>query len=200
MNSRENINPKELLQPDNMIRLYASGAFPMADEKTGIINWYMPDTRTIIPLYNFNIPRSTKKSIEEENFEIKLNTDFEAVIAGCADRESTWISDELIEAYRRLKKRGFIHTVETWKDGKLVGGLYGVNFRGAFFGESMFSKVSQASKVALVTLLNHLKEKDFVLLDVQFMTEHLKMFGAVEISFEDYTKLLHKAYAKMCEF
>ena len=200
MNSRENINPKELLQPENMIRLYASGAFPMADEKTGIINWYMPDTRTIIPLYNFNIPRSTKKSIEEENFEIKLNTDFEAVIAGCADRESTWISDELIEAYRRLKKRGYIHTVETWKEGELVGGLYGVTFRGAFFGESMFSKVSQASKAALVTLLKHLSEKEFVLLDVQFMTEHLKMFGAVEISFEDYTKLLHKAYAKMCEF
>ena len=200
MNNKENFDPKELLQPDNMIRLYASGAFPMADEKTGIINWYMPDVRTIIPLDNFNIPRSAKKIIEEENFEIKFDTDFEGVLAGCADRESTWISDELIYAYRRLKKRGFIHTVETWKDGKLVGGLYGVTFRGAFFGESMFSKVSQASKAALVTLLKHLKEKEYVLLDVQFMTEHLKMFGAVEISFEEYTKLLHKAYVKMCEF
>ena len=200
MNNKENIDPKELLQPDNMIRLYASGAFPMADEKTGIINWYMPDVRTIIPLDNFNIPRSAKKSIEEENFEIKFDTDFEGVLEGCADRESTWISDELIDAYRRLKKRGFIHTIETWKDGKLVGGLYGVTFRGAFFGESMFSKMSQASKAALVTLLYHLKEKEFILLDVQFMTEHLKMFGAVEISFEEYTKLLHKAYAKMCDF
>ena len=200
MNNKENIDPKELLQPDNMIRLYASGAFPMADEKTGIINWYMPDVRTIIPLNNFNIPRSAKKSIDEENFEIKFDTNFEAVLEGCADRESTWISDELIDAYRRLKKRGFIHTIETWKDGKLVGGLYGVTFRGAFFGESMFSKMSQASKAALVTLLYHLKEKEFILLDVQFMTEHLKMFGAVEISFEEYTKLLHKAYAKMCDF
>ena len=200
MNNKENFDPKELLQPDNMIRLYASGAFPMADEKTGIINWYMPDVRTIIPLDNFNIPRSAKKTIEEENFEIKYDTDFEGVLAGCADRESTWISDELIDAYRRLKKRGFIHTVETWKDGKLVGGLYGVTFRGAFFGESMFSKVSQASKAALISLLKHLTEKEFVLLDVQFMTEHLKMFGAVEISFEEYTKLLHKAYAKICEF
>ena len=200
MNSKENIDPKDLLKPENMIRLYASGAFPMADEKTGIINWYMPETRTIIPLDNFNVPRSTKKVIEEENFEIKFDVDFERVVEGCADRESTWISDELIDGYRKLKKRGFIHTVETWKDGKLVGGLYGVTFRGAFFGESMFSKVSQASKAALVALLKHLKEKDFVLLDVQFLTEHLKMFGAVEISFEDYTKLLHKAYAKVCEF
>jgi len=200
VNSKENIDPKELLKPENMIRLYASGAFPMADEKTGIVNWYMPDTRTIIPLDNFNIPRSAKKSIEEKDFEIKFDADFEGVVDGCADRESTWISDALKDAYRRLKKRGHIHTVETWKDGKLVGGLYGVTFRGAFFGESMFSKVSQASKAALVVLLKHLKEKEYVLLDVQFMTEHLKMFGAVEISFEEYTKLLHKAYAKMCEF
>jgi leucyl/phenylalanyl-tRNA--protein transferase len=200
MNRKENFDPKELLQPENMIRLYASGAFPMADEKTGVINWYMPDIRTIIPLDNFNIPRTTKKAIEEKNFEVKFDTDFEGVIEGCAYRESTWISTELIEAYRRLKNRGFIHTVETWKDGKLVGGLYGVSFRGAFFGESMFSKVSQASKAALVALLNHLNEKDFVLLDVQFMTEHLKMFGAIEISFEEYTKLLHKSYAKVCEF
>ena len=183
-----------------MIRLYASGAFPMADEKTGGINWYLPDIRTIIPLDNFNIPRSTKKVIDAENFEIKFDTDFECVLEGCSDRESTWISDELIASYRRLKKRGHIHTVETWKDGKLVGGLFGVTFCGAFFGESMFSKVSQASKAALVALLKHLKQKDFVLLDVQYITEHLKMFGAVEISFEEYTKLLHKAYVKECEF
>jgi leucyl/phenylalanyl-tRNA---protein transferase len=200
VNNKENFNPKELLRPENMIRLYASGAFPMADEKTRNINWYLPDVRTIIPLDNFNIPRSVKKAIEAENFEIKIDTDFEGVLEGCADRESTWISEELKSAYRRLKKRGHIHTVETWNNGKLVGGLYGVTFRGAFFGESMFSKVSQASKASLVALLNHLKGKDFVLLDVQYMTEHLKMFGAVEISFEEYTKLLHKAYTRNCEF
>ena len=200
MDSKERINLEELLKPDNMLRLYASGAFPMADAKTGSINWYLPEIRTIIPLNDYNIPRSAKKVIEEMDFEIKFDTDFEGVVAGCADRESTWISDELINAYRRLKKRGHIHTVETWKEGKLVGGLYGVTFRSAFFGESMFSKVSQASKAALVALLKHLKEKDFVLLDVQYMTEHLKMFGAVEISFEEYTKLLQKAYVKECEF
>jgi leucyl/phenylalanyl-tRNA--protein transferase len=200
MNRKEYIDPKELLKPENMIRLYASGAFPMADAEIGNINWYLPEIRTIIPLNNYNIPRSTKKVIEEQNFEIKYDTDFEGVLEGCADRESTWISEELKSAYRRLKKRGYIHTIETWKDGKLVGGLYGVTFRGAFFGESMFSKVSQASKAALAALLKHLKEKDFILLDVQYMTEHLKMFGAVEISFEEYTKLLQKAYTKVCEF
>lgn len=200
MNSKENLNPKDLLKPENMLRLYASGAFPMADAETGNINWYLPDIRTIIPLDNYNIPRSTKKVIDEQNFEIRFDNDFEGVLEGCSDRESTWISEELKAAYRRLKKRGHIHTVETWKDGKLVGGLYGVTFRGAFFGESMFSKVSQASKAALAALLKHLKEKDFVLLDVQYITEHLKMFGAIEISFEEYTKLLHKAYGKKCEF
>lgn len=200
MNSKDRFNPKELLKPDNMLRLYASGAFPMADAETGNINWYLPDIRTIIPLDNYNIPRTTKKIMDEQNFEINIDNDFEGVLESCADRESTWISDELIAAYRRLKKRGHIHTVEAWKNGKLVGGLYGVTFRGAFFGESMFSKVSQASKSALAALLKHLKEKDFVLLDVQYMTEHLKMFGAVEISFEEYTKLLHRAYARECEF
>lgn len=200
MNSKEKFDPKELLKPDNMLRLYASGAFPMADAETGNINWYLPEVRTIIPIDNYNIPRSTKKAIEEKKIEIRFDADFEGVLEGCADRESTWISKELKSAYRRLKKRGHIHSVESWKDGKLVGGLYGVTFRGAFFGESMFSKVSQSSKVALVALLKHLKEKDFVLLDVQYMTEHLKMFGAIEISFEEYTKLLHNAYARECEF
>jgi leucyl/phenylalanyl-tRNA--protein transferase len=200
VNSKKNFDPKELLKPENMIRLYASGAFPMADAETGNINWYLPEIRTIIPLNNFNIPRSTKKAIEDENFEIRFDNDFEGVLEGCAYRESTWISEELKSAYKRLKKRGHIHTVETWKDGKLVGGLYGVTFRGAFFGESMFSKVSQASKAALAALLKHLNEKDFVLLDVQYMTEHLKMFGAIEISFKEYTKLLQKAYATTCEF
>lgn len=200
VNNKENFNPKELLKPENMIRLYASGAFPMADAETGNINWYLPDNRAIIPLNNYNIPRSTKKIIDEQKFEIRFDTDFESVLEGCADRESTWISDELKAAYRRLKKRGHIHTVETWKNENLIGGLYGVTFRGAFFGESMFSKVSQASKAALVALLKHLKEKDFILLDVQYITDHLKMFGAIEISFEEYMRLLHKAYTRNCEF
>ncbi|MFZ2323628.1 MAG: leucyl/phenylalanyl-tRNA--protein transferase [Ignavibacteriaceae bacterium] len=191
---------KELLKPDNMLRLYAKGAFPMADEKTGLINWYLPETRCIIPLDNFNIPKSVKKFMSKENFEFRFNTDFLSVVKGCADRESTWISEELIEAYQRLFKRGHIQTVETWQDGVLVGGLYGITFRGAFFGESMFSKISQASKSAFAKLLFHLKEKGFVLLDVQYMTEHLKMFGAIEITFEEYEKLLEQSYERACIF
>jgi len=200
MDSRNKFDPKELLKPDNMLRLYASGAFPMANDKTGTINWYMPDVRTILPLDKFNLPRSARKAIEKKNFEIKFDTDFTNVIMGCSDREETWISQELINAYKRLRKRGHVHTVETWLGGKLVGGLYGVTFRGAFFGESMFSKVSEASKAALIELIYHLNEKDFLLLDVQYMTEHLQMFGAIEINFDEYTKLLHNAYTRGCEF
>lgn len=189
----------ELLKPDNMLKLYAKGAFPMADE-SGLINWYLPQTRCIIPLDNFNIPRSTKKLIEKEKFKYKFDSDFISIVKNCASRESTWISEELITAYKRLQKRGHVHTVETWKDSVIAGGLYGVTFRGAFFGESMFSKVPQASKAALVKLLYHLKEKDFLLLDVQYLTNHLKMFGALEISFEDYSLLLEKAYERDCVF
>lgn len=191
---------KELLKPDNMIRLYSKGAFPMADENTGAVNWYLPETRCIIPLNNFNVPRSLKNLLRKSDFEIRFNTDFINVVKGCADRESTWISDELIEAYLRLHKKGYIKTVETWKDNKLVGGLYGISFRGAFFGESMFSNIPQASKVALVNLIYHLIEKNFVLLDVQFITEHLKMFGAIEISWDDYQEKLLDSYSRICEF
>jgi len=200
MNSRNHFDSKELLKPDNMLRLYASGAFPMADIKAGTINWYMPETRTIIPLDAFNFPRSARKAIEKINFDIKFDTDFTKVIMGCADRKETWISKELIDAYKRLRKRGHVHTVETWLDGEMVGGLFGITFRGAFFGESMFFYVSEASKAALIALINHLNERDYVLLDAQFMTEHLKMFGAIEISFEEYSKLLHKSYTIGCEF
>lgn len=200
MSSKEDEIFDEFLRPDNMLRLYATGAFPMADEKSGAIEWYLPDTRCIIPINNFNIPRSAIKIISQQNFEIRFDTEILSVIKGCAGREHTWISDRLIEAYKRLIKRGHIHSVETWKDGELVGGLYGVTFRGAFFGESMFSKTSQASKAALISLLYHLQEKDFALLDVQYMTEHLKMFGAIEISLDEYKENLYEAYQRICEF
>lgn len=190
----------ELLKPNNMLRLYATGAFPMADEKTGAIEWYLPEIRCIIPLDNFNVPRSAKKEIEKQNFDIKFDSDPLEVIRGCADREHTWISEKLIEAYIRLIKRGHLHSVETWQNDKLVGGLYGITFRGVFWGESMFSRVSQASKAALLKLLYHLRDNDFALLDVQFMTEHLKMFGAVEISLEDYRARLQDAYQRICMF
>jgi leucyl/phenylalanyl-tRNA--protein transferase len=200
MPSKEKFSYKDYLEPEIMLRLYLQGAFPMTDEKTGIINWYMPEKRTIIPLDNYNYPRSLKKVITESKFEYKFDTDFHSIVKNCASRSSTWISEELIEAYLRLNKLGFIHTVETWQKGKLVGGLYGVAIKGAFFGESMFSKVSQASKAALIKLIEHLNKKKFALLDVQYMTPHLKMFGAIEISIEQYEKLLLKAYKIDCKF
>ncbi len=172
----------------------------MADENTGEISWYMPEIRTIIPLNNYNIPRSFKKEIHNLNFKVRFDFDFLPVVKGCASRSKTWISQELIDAYLRLKNLGHVHTVETWQDNKLVGGLYGITYQGAFFGESMFSLVTQASKFALVKLLEHLNENEFVLLDVQYMTEHLRMFGAKEISFREYNQLLLKAYGRECEF
>ncbi|MCU0342699.1 MAG: leucyl/phenylalanyl-tRNA--protein transferase [Ignavibacterium sp.] len=200
MRAKEDQIFDEFLKPDNMLRLYATGAFPMANQESGAIEWYMPETRCIIPINNFNIPRSTKKEIDKLNFDIRYDTQIESVIRGCADRENTWISENLIEAYKKLIKRGHVHSVETWKDNILVGGLYGISFRGAFFGESMFSKVSQASKAALINLLYHLKQNDFALLDVQYMTEHLKMFGAVEISLEEFKNKLVDAYQRICIF
>ena len=196
----KNFRYDELLKPDIMLRLYASGAFPMADENTGEINWFMPEIRTIIPLDNYNIPRSLKKFIKTNEFEIKFDSNFLSVVKACAARETTWISDELIQAYLKLEELGHIHTVEVWKDNKLTGGLYGASYAGAFFGESMFSTEPQTSKIALVKLLEHLREKDFLLLDVQYMTPHLKMFGATEISFEEYNQLLYLACGRKVEF
>jgi leucyl/phenylalanyl-tRNA--protein transferase len=200
MSAKEDEIFNEFLKPDNMLRLYATGAFPMADQESGSIDWYLPETRCIIPIANFNIPRSMKKKIDKLDFEIRYDTEIITVIRGCADRDHTWISERLIEAYKKLIRRGHIHSVETWQNGVLVGGLFGVTFRGAFFGESMFSKVSQASKAALMDLLYHLKENDYALLDVQYMTEHLKMFGAIEISFDEYKTNLVEAYQRICTF
>jgi leucyl/phenylalanyl-tRNA---protein transferase len=191
---------EEWLKPDNMIRLYSRGAFPMADEITGYINWYLPEVRAIIPLDKHNIPRSLKKILRENRFEFRYDFDFLSIVKGCADRDQTWISKKLIVAYLELDKLGYVHTVETWEKGKLVGGLYGISYGGAFFGESMFSKVPQASKAALAKLIEHLNEKQFVLLDVQYMTSHLKMFGAIEIPFEEYNRLLQVCYDKDCNF
>ena len=191
---------EDWLKPNNMIRLYSRGAFPMADEITGYINWYLPEIRTIIPLDKYNIPRSLNKVLKEERFEFRFDYDFLSIVKGCANRDQTWISQRLIEAYLEINKLGYVHTVETWENGKLVGGLYGISYGGAFFGESMFSKVPQASKAALVKLIEHLNGKNFVMLDVQYMTPHLKMFGAKEISFEEYNRLLQICYKADCNF
>jgi leucyl/phenylalanyl-tRNA--protein transferase len=194
--SKDNyFSEEELLLPENMILMYARGAFPMADV-TGQINWYVPEVRTIIPLNAFNIPRSLKKFLSSSNFEYRFDENSFRVIRECANRESTWISEKLIDAYKGLYQLGYLHSVEVYQDKKLVGGLYGVSYRGAFFGESMFSKVSQASKCALVKLIDRLREKDFILLDVQYQSEHLKMFGSKEIPFDEFSRLLLDSYTK----
>jgi leucyl/phenylalanyl-tRNA--protein transferase len=185
---------EETLEPQNMIRLYSIGAFPMADDETGEIEWYYPKVRAIIPLNNYNIPRSVKQLIKRKKFDVKFDADPMQVIRNCAKRERTWISKELIEAYERIYKLGYIHSVETYFMNKLVGGLYGVVIKGAFFGESMFSFHENASKVALAHLILHLVERNFKLLDVQILNPHLEMFGAVEISLDEFNELLKEAY------
>lgn len=189
-NKEQNI---DLLDPKNMILLYARGAFPMA-EKSGRINWYMPEIRTIIPLDEFNIPKSLKKFMREADLKFTFDKATMEVVNNCAARKDTWISERLIKAYKGMKDLGHLHSVEVYRKNKLVGGLYGVTFRGAFFGESMFSKESQVSKAALVKLVERLNQKGYKVLDVQYYTEHLGMFGAREIPFDEYATLLKEAY------
>ncbi len=192
---------EEYLSPENMIRLYSMGAFPMAESKDSPeVNWYIPKSRAIIPLGNFNIPRSLKKTVRTGTFEIRINDDFDRVIDGCADREETWINSPLKDAYRNLFEMGYLYTYEVFQSDDLLGGLYGICLGGAFFGESMFTKKSQGSKIALTFLINRLIKRGFVLLDVQLMNPHLKMFGAVEVPEDDYNHLLHKALATRTGF
>ncbi len=184
------------LPPDLLISAYSQGWFPMAHED-GELYWHDPDPRAIMPLHEFHIPRSLKRTIKNGIFEMRLNTAFADVMVGCAtpapDREETWINEDIFEAYTHLYQLGFAHSVEAWRDGQLVGGLYGVALRGLFAGESMFSRERDASKVALVYLVEHLKKKGFLLLDIQYMTEHLRQFGAVEIPADTYKARLQVA-------
>lgn len=176
-----------------LISAYCQGVFPMADED-GEIFWYDPDPRAILPLDDFHISRSLKRKMRQGNYEIRLNSAFTEVIRACAqpgqDREGTWINSDIIDGYFKLHQLGHAHSVETWVEGDLVGGLYGVAVNGLFAGESMFSTRRDASKLALVYLVNHLRQQRFLLLDIQFMTEHLRRFGAVEISRAEYHEQL----------
>ena len=169
------------------------GVFPMADSRRGTIRWYAPDPRAIIPLDQFHAPRSLQRTIRQGTFAVRVNTAFGEVIRACAARRETWISDEIIAAYEALHRLGLAHSVECWQDGVLAGGLYGVALGGAFFGESMFTRVTDASKVALAALVERLRARGFVLLDTQYLTEHLARFGAVEIPRDTYMVLLAAA-------
>ncbi|MBE7553926.1 MAG: leucyl/phenylalanyl-tRNA--protein transferase [Anaerolineales bacterium] len=186
-----------------LLNAYSQGIFPMADED-GAIYWYDPDPRAIIPLENFHVSRSLARTIKQGKFEIRVDSAFRAVMQACAepgpDREVTWISPKIIEAYCELHALGFAHSVETWMEGKLVGGLYGVTLGGLFAGESMFSRARDSSKVAMVYLVERLRRGGFVLLDTQFMTDHLRRFGTIEIPREEYQARLAHALTVWARF
>ena len=179
---------------------YCSGYFPMAEPKTGEIEWYSPDPRAIIDLEEFKIPRSLRLTMKKKIFELRLNSRFEEVMRACGHRTETWISEEIVRSYLQLHRMGFAHSVECWRSGELVGGLYGVALGGAFFGESMFSRERDASKVALAHLVERMKLRGYELLDTQFLTPHLARFGAKEISREEYLERLKRALLERCQF
>ena len=181
------------LSPDLLVQAYQSGYFPMADPSDGRIGWFSPDPRAIIPLDGLRVSRSLRRTLRRKPFELASDRDFGGVIRACAARPETWISEEIVAAYAQLFGLGLAHTVETWQDGVLVGGLYGVALGGAFFGESMFSAVADASKVALVDLVRRLRAGGFTLLDTQFMTDHLRGIGAIEVPRDDYLAMLEDA-------
>ena len=159
----------------------------------GEIGWFSPDPRGVIPLESFHQTKSLKRVVASKKFEIRINSSFSEVIDGCAERDETWIDETVRESYISLSANGYAHSVEAWYEGELAGGLYGVAIGGAFFGESMFSRKSDASKVALVALVEHLNRRKFILLDTQWTTPHLRKFGAVDIPKSDYIKKLNKA-------
>lgn len=183
---------------DILLRAYSAGLFPMADSADDPeLFWVEPEIRGIIPLNDFHISKSLAKAMRKKPFEIRFNTAFEAVMAGCAaeapDRPSTWINATIRKLYTELHQIGHAHSVEAWDGKELVGGLYGVSLGAAFFGESMFSRRTNASKICLVHLVERLRASGFVLLDTQFTTEHLKTFGAIDVPKEQYAKMLDQA-------
>jgi len=188
------------LSPDLLLRAYAAGLFPMAESaEDPDLFWIDPDPRGVLPLDRFHLPRRLKRTLRAGHYEIRLHTALQAVMCGCAAstemRPRTWINEEIFRLYGALYEHGYEHSVEAWHEGELMGGLYGVALRGVFFGESMFSRATDASKVALVHLVARLVKGGFRLLDTQFVTDHLRRFGAVEISRADYHRQLERALA-----
>lgn len=188
------------ITPDLLLRAYSIGLFPMADSADDPeLFWVEPELRGIIPLDDFHISKSLAKTIKRAPFDIRYDTAFEDVMKGCAapapDRPTTWINAKILSLYATLHKMGHAHSVEAWDGDELVGGLYGVSLGSAFFGESMFSRRTDASKICLVHLVERLRKRGFKLLDTQFTTEHLKSFGAVDVPKARYEKMLARAIA-----
>jgi leucyl/phenylalanyl-tRNA---protein transferase len=180
---------------------YRQGYFLMAEDDESDLAWYNSRERTLIPLDDrFHVPRSLKRYINQDRFSVAIDQDFEAVVEGCANRESTWISDELKEIYWALHKAGWAHSFETWQQGQLAGGILGLSIGGMFIGESMFYTIPEGSKVAMVKLAEHLRSRGFLMFDAQLMNPHLERFGAYTLSGRDYQKLLIQARRRSCVF
>jgi leucyl/phenylalanyl-tRNA--protein transferase len=188
----------KIIPPETLLEAYACGVFPMAEE--GEILWFSPELRGLIPLdERFHIPHGLAKSLKRKPFEIRWDTAFREVMLGCAAREETWIDEVILESYCHLHELGHAHSVECWDAEGLQGGLYGVSLPGAFFGESMFSRKTDASKIALVALVERLREQGVTLLDTQWMTGHLTQFGGYELSRKDYHVALKRALSGQTE-
>src|SRR5881275_814960 len=201
MNSRDSASSE--ITPEVLLRAYACGIFPMAESADDpTLFWVEPEMRGVIPLDGFRIASRLTRTVRADAFTVTANTAFKAVIAGCAapqpGRKDTWINKRIRDLYVGLHELNHAHSVEAWQNGELVGGLYGVSLGGAFFGESMFYRKRDASKVALVHLVNRLRERGFELLDAQATTPHLERFGCAEISAADYLRRLKKAIQKTC--
>lgn len=191
---------RQTIDPELLLRAYALGWFPMGTGRRGRIEWFSPDPRGILPLGAFHAPSRLTRVVRQSRFEVRIDTAFEAVMRACATRDETWITEEILASYVALHGVGHAHSVETWQDDVLVGGLYGVAIGGAFFGESMFHSVTDASKVALVALVERLRERGFALLDTQWVTPHLAQFGGVEIPRAEYLERLATAVPLACRF
>ncbi len=190
-----------MLKPELLLAAYCRGIFPMATEG-GQIEWFSPDPRGVIPLdERFHVPHGLERTLKKKKFEVTFDAEFEQVMRECSARaEGTWISEEIVESYCALHRFGHAHSVEARLEGKLVGGLYGVHIRGAFFGESMFHRCTDASKVALVALVERLRANGFRLLDTQWLTPHLAQFGTYEVPRQEYLRLLAQAMKVECVF
>ncbi len=187
------------LTTEMLVKAYSLGVFPMPDA-LGFIRWYQPDPRAVLPLDQFHASRSLQRKLKKNVFEISYDRDFPGVMQGCAARKPTWINKEFLRAYGELHALGRAHSVEVWRKGELVGGTYGVQLGGAFFAESKFHTVTDASKIALAKLVERLKDRGFALLEVQYLTEHLAQFGVQEIPHEAYMVKLQAAVKLDCRF
>ena len=193
------------ISPELVLQAYAAGVFPMAEAREEErLYWVDPERRGILPLDEFHISRRLRRTILSERFEVRVDTCFQDVIEACAasenGREGTWINDQIVDLFTELNRQGYAHSIECFRDGALVGGLYGVAIGGAFFGESMFTRVNDASKIALVHLVARLIIAGYQLLDTQFVTDHLRQFGAREVARETYHRLLNRATAQSADF